>query len=433
MQLRHEVERLEQRLASVEAKLSQPAPAPPPAVLSSWTQGLHLSGYLQLQYGRSDLSEDQIQQGGASLNQDAFVVRRARLRVRGEWDFSGFLLEIDGNTVNGASVGLRRAEAFLFWRSADAKSDRPASDFDAFKEAPPYIKATAGLTRIPFGHEVPEPENELLFMERTTASLAFFPGPQDVGLVVSGGVGPLRYALGVMGGYPSASGVSIPLTAQPTWVGRLGAARPGRDSFEISGGVSFLDGTGLSPGTDATKATLQWQDLNENGVVDTGEVVGIPGASARPSETFSRWAVDADFEVGFRTKAGWTRLATEAALASNLDRGLFVADPVFLGRDLRETSFFVSLEQDITRFAFVGVRADLYNPDSDFLTSDRGQPMVTDQTITTISPHAGLVLPGRGRLVFQYNFVNNAEGLALNGVPTSLDSNNWTVRLQAEF
>jgi hypothetical protein len=422
------VELLEQRLASVESKLAQPPPPPPAPPASSWTQGLHLSAYLQLQYGRSDLSQDQLQQGGTPLNQDAFVVRRGRLRLRGEWSFAGFLIEIDGNTVNGASVGLRRAEAFFFLKN-------PAAD------APPYIKATAGLTRIPFGYEVPQPENDYLFTERTTGSLAFFPGPQDVGFTLSGGVGPLRYSLGVMGGYPSASGVNIPLTAEPTWVGRLGATRPNAESFEISGGVSFLDGTGLSPGSDATKSTLQWQDLNENGVVDAGEVIGVPGAAARPSATFTRWAVDADFEVGFRTRAGWTRLAAEATIASNLDRGLFVADPVFLGRQLRETSFFVSIVQDITRFAFVGIRADLYNPDADYLTSDRGQPMVTDQTITTISPLAGLVLPagltpgmpGKGRLVFQYNIINNAEGLALSGVPTNLDSNNWTLRLQAEF
>ena len=294
-------------------------------------------------------------------------------------------------------------------------------------------RAIVGLTKIPFGYELPLREDELIFMERSTASLAFFPGSQDVGVIASGGVGPFRYAGGIMGGAPSPSSVDIPLTGEPTFVGRVGAESTHAGSFEWAGGVSFLSGTGLSAGSGATKNSLVWEDLNENGSVDPGEIVGIPGASARPSATFNRWGVNADLRAGLLTPAGWTRVFAEGTVASNLDRGLYPADPVFLGRNLRETGVVAGFLQEATRFGLVGFRVDSYNPDSDFFDPRRGTPMVTSQNITTFSPLVGAVWPGRGRLEFQYNVVENLQGRQLNGVPTELRDNSWTLRAEVFF
>ena len=86
-----------------------------------------------------------------------------------------------------------------------------------------------------------------------------------------------------------------------------------------------------------------------------------------------------------------SRLIGEGSLASNLDRGLFVADPVATGIDVRELGFYAPFVQDIARWRFVGFRVDVYNPNADFFDSRR-RPAAppTSQAITTLSPLVGV-------------------------------------------
>jgi hypothetical protein len=63
----------------------------------TWVRGLAISGYVQAQYQNSQLSADQLSADGAALNQDRFLVRRARLRVDRSWEFALATLEVDGN------------------------------------------------------------------------------------------------------------------------------------------------------------------------------------------------------------------------------------------------------------------------------------------------------------------------------------------------
>ena len=117
----------------------------------------------------------------------------------------------------------------------------------------------------------------------------------------------------------------------------------------ISGGVSFLNGTGFHAGTVATKPTVQWNDLNANGVVDPGEITGIPGQAATPSATFSHWALASTSSCDCARPIGRGLLYGEAYVASNLDRGLDVADPVASGVSLREIGWYVAYAQEVTR------------------------------------------------------------------------------------
>src|SRR5262249_15348406 len=145
-------------------------------------------------------SQDQLQQGGALLNQDRFLIRRARLRLDAAFPCSELTLELDGNTARGPSFGLRRAEASLVLRPRpwDGKVvSREARDAE-----PPLAMLTFGLTEIPFGFELTDSNRNRVFMERSQASLAFFPGEPDVGLRLSGGIGFFRYALAILNGEP---------------------------------------------------------------------------------------------------------------------------------------------------------------------------------------------------------------------------------------
>jgi hypothetical protein len=55
----------------------------------------------------------------------------------------------------------------------------------------------------------------------------------------------------------------------------------------------------------------------------------------------------------------------EIAYGTNLDRGLLVADPVDLQRDVRELGMSFAILQDAGPHAQVGVRYDRYNADRD--------------------------------------------------------------------
>jgi hypothetical protein len=390
----------------------------------TWAKGLTISGYVQAQYQQSQLSADQLSADGTPLNQDRFLVRRARLRVDRGWDFAYATLEIDGNNNNGLAFGLRRAEAGLLWRAKDSS-------------APPLLVFRAGLMDIPFGYELVEPNRSRLFLERTTASRAFFPGDQDFGAQLSGAMGVFRYAVGAFDGTPVSdsepTATGFDLTSEKDFMARFGAETQPAKAVGVAGGVSFLNGTGLHEGTVATKGTLQWSDLNGNGVVDPGEVTGVPGQAATPSTTFNRWAVGVDVELRVRTPIGRGLLYGEAYVATNYDRGLFVADPVTTGISLREIGWYVAYAQEVTRWGLVGLRVDAYNPNGD-ATAQRGAALLpVDQTITTWSPLFGVVLPDHARLVFEYDRILNHSGLSSSGVPTQLAEDQWALRLQVEL
>lgn len=450
-ELRAEVAALRERLEHVEAEHDTPAPAPTPApptgprlrldpdprtvevgfgrFVAPADYGLRISGYLQTQYFYSQLSENQYQQGGVPLNRDGFAVRRGRLRVSGDWKFVAFAFEVDGSTTRGPFIGVRQAHVSALWRNPDAKK-------------PPYIMATAGLTEVPFGYELRLPQRDLYFMERSLGGLALFPGPVDIGLRLRGGVGPFRYDLGVMNGspLPDVAGIKqgFDPTKKPDVMGRLGFdVRP--KHVAISGGASFLSGTGLHQGQDATKNHLEWQDLNENGTIDTGETFSVPGTAALPSVKFSRWAVNADLELAITSKIGLSQIFGEVTIAQNLDRGLFVADPFATGSSLRHLQAYAAYLQDITKWAVAGLRYDFYDYDSDLLTEQRGRSVPADARIHTFSPLVGAVLPGgivpgiRARLLLQYDVVLDALGRDRRGVPANLKNDQLTVRVHLEF
>lgn len=393
------------------------------------TWGVRLSGYVQTQYLHSQLSQDQIQQGGAPLNRDGFSIRRGRVRVSGDWKHFAFDFELDASTTRGPFVGIRQASVSFVYRNPDAAR-------------PPYLMVTAGLTETPFGHEMRLGQRDMLFMERSLGSLAFFPGPVDVGLRVRGGLGAFRYDLAVLNGTPlddrAGARNSVDATRAPDYAGRVGfEVRPKR--VAVGGGVSLLHGTGFHRGQDATKGRVEWSDLNENGVLDSGELVAIPGMAATPSLNFRRWAVGADLQLALRSKAGWSQILLEATMASNLDRDLVVADPVTAGADLRELQAYAAFLQELYRWALIGARYDYYDPNSDLLDRRRGLFVPANAAIHTISPLAGALLPAgivpgfRARLVVQYDAIIDALGRDSRGVPANLRNDQITVRLQGEF
>jgi len=411
----------------------QPTPLAPetPAVVAEkpraapdavTTLGFRIAGYVQAQLQHNQSSEDQLQQSGAPLNQNEFLVRRARLRFDREWEFASATLELDANTVRGPTVGLRRAEAALFYRGQNAT------------DVPPLVMLSVGVLDIPFGFELDEATRVRWFMERSVGSGALFPTEMDAGAKISGAASFLRYAVAVTNGEPvDARGFPRDPNSNKDVIGRFNAVGKPVKQLQLGGGTSFAIGKGFHAGQPATKSTLAWNDVNQDGLAQPSELVGLPGSAATPSENFKRWAIGLDFAVGLQTSLGLSRLVAEAFVASNYDRGYAVSDPVQTTLDARQAGGYVAFTQELTRYGLVGFRAAVYDPNSDLVETRAAKTLPKTQTVKTFSPLAGLVLPNRARLLFQYDFVRDYLARDAVGVPTDAKNDQWTLRLQVEL
>ena len=327
-------------------------------------------------------SQNQLNPSGAPLNQNEIFIRRARLRAAlDRWWVAG-LVEFDGNTVNGTQARLIGAEASL--------------KFPPERGNPlPLLMATIGLFKIPFGFEVGQSDRERLFLERSTAEHGLFPGEYDAGVRLQGGWRFARYAFAFMDGEPIGEKTGFPLhdpNSEKDFVGRVGIDTPIAPMVWVAGGFSGLSGTGFHPGTPATKATLQFTDRNGNGVLSgPNEIMVIPGASATPSQNFSRFGYGADLRFGVNEPSlGATVLWSELYWAKNLDRAVLPADPVAFGRDYREFGFYVGVTQDLGPHLQAGVRYDFYNPDADSVNTVMGATKPTALAYQTVAFAAAL-------------------------------------------
>ncbi|HTQ06852.1 MAG TPA: hypothetical protein VMI54_23505 [Polyangiaceae bacterium] len=410
------------------APTAPPPPTTPSAAAPAATPAepfVELHGYAQVEFQSHQDSQDQLQQNGTTpLNQNRFLVRRGRLIARRAWEYTSLEFELDGNTTNGPSFSLYRAEASAFYRLSEDRNQAP------------LVQLTMGLFRLPFGMELPESPSTRWYMERTQVSRALFPTEIDLGARLSGAYGPLRYAAALTNGEPAGekSGFALqdPNKAKDFTINAGATGKP-LDAVTITGGVSAIKGEGFHPGTPATKSIATWVDANENGVVDTGELVGSPGRAAVASQNFDRWALGGDLEVEVKTPIGATRVLGEVVAAKNLDRGFFPADPVSAGSDLREFGYFVGFTQELTPYAVVGFRMDFYDPNADATDKRAGKTLPATNSVTTYSPLVGVTLPQRARLVFQYDIIKDHLGRNLEGVPADLKNNAWTLRMQVSL
>ncbi len=417
-----------------DAKKTAPVPTPPMAHDESWLETIvapfSVTAFMQSDVHGSQASEDEVQQGGTLLNEDRFVLRTARARLDASWTYVHAQLELEASTVHGPSI--RPYHAYGTLRVPSPK-----------KDAPPLASASLGLFDTPYGFEAPESPRTRWFMERSTSNRAFFPGVPDLGLWVYGALGPFRWSFAAMNGEPLDTmyqGVA-PVSAKQL-VMRLGFDAHPREDLEISGDVSSLRGKGFHPGTDASKNLVTWNDVNEDGAIQPAELSGQAASAAVPSQLFDRWAVGADVQIRLRTKLGETTLSGELTVGDNLDRGVYVADPVFLGQDTRELGGEIGLTQEITKWAVVGFRFDHYDPNLDAFDKRAGQLIPTNRTIQTYSPLVGFVFPGvvthgraygKARLLFQYDVIRDHLARGSSGLPADLANDAWTVRLQVEL
>jgi hypothetical protein len=406
--------------AAPAAKASAPAEAKSDApVLPA---GLTISGYLHAQYQHSAASEDQLNASGRPINETELVLRRARLRLDRAWDYAAATLELDANSVSGVTVGIRRAEASIFYRGRNGNA------------LPPLLGLVVGITDLPFGFELGESARDRIFMERSLGSTALFPTEADAGAKLFGAYSVLRYAVAASNGEPvDRNGLPHDPNAAKDISGRFGAEGEVARGFTLGGGTSFVAGTGFHRGQPARKSIIRWRDDNEDGVLQANEVIATPGTAATPSKNFDRWVLGLDLETSLLTPIGRTILYGEAFVASSYDRGYAPADPAVSGVGVREAGGYVALAQELTKYGLVGVRVSLYDPNSDLVETRAAETVPKIQTVKTFSGLGALLLPGRARLSFQYDLIKDYLARDSLGVPSNADNNRWTLRLGVDL
>lgn len=359
------------------------------------------------------------------LNEVRFLIRRAHLRAEASWRFLGAAVEVMGTTLRDPPVRLFAAEASFGWPEPRPGSGRR-----------PSVGLSLGLLRVPFGLDLRANAQERFFLERAALARALFPGDNDLGLVVHGAVWLLRLQLGVMNGHPLGERAfpALDPSAAKDLLGRLGIDAPLPRGVTLAAGVSGLWGTGFHAGTPSTKDSVSFRDLNGDGVVQLSELSPVFGTAATPSQTFGRSALGVDLHLSAPIpRLGRLAIFGEIVWATNLDRGLFLADPVAVGRDLRELGVYVALTQELTRHAQIGARFDRYDPDADADEQLGPARVPVDVSFTTVSVAAAARLPPWGRLVVEYDHQRNALGRTQGGLPTTLNSDALTLRGEVVF
>jgi hypothetical protein len=424
--LRETVEAQQRALADLDARVSKTEAA---------NEALAISGYLHVDWNAfRQSSQNEVNPSSREpLNEDRFVLRRARLRVASDQGLVHGVFMIDANTIKGPQVRPWNAEASLKWpcntpyRGPAAVAQSTASE--------PFVIVSAGLIMTPFGFEVTELENERPHLERSTMSNELVPQSYDLGVRVLGGYKFVNYALGIMNGDPIGE-QTFPgrdPNKSKDLVFRVGVSTEVTDGVRIDAGFSGLTGRGFHEGNAPSKDQLVWRDQNEDGIVQQTELQSLPGSPATPSEGFQRFALGGDARLHVRIPViGELTLRTELVRAKNLARGVFVADPVSSSRDLRELGWYVGATQELTRWAMVGVRYDLFDPDTDAQDQRPFAVVPKDSSVSTWALMA-MARWKKARLVAEYDRRKNAFGRDASGAPTTLADDSFTLRAVVGF
>jgi hypothetical protein len=412
--------------AQVEGGREAAAPDGRPS-LAAIVLDSQLSGFMQVDYLRRDISIDELSQDGREpLNEDGFLFRHARLRLDRDWTWVGMSAETeffaDGNTA--------RPVAF------DVHAQMPGE-----RGKPPVVQFRAGLFPIPFGYEnFNQSDYQRFFGERTLFVQGFVPGRFDLGAALSGHLWNVDWIVAVQNGQPLGApdfAYSDPNSAKD-FAGRVRVSGEILPRLNAAVAVSVLAGEGFSPGTPATKDSFEWRDLDEDGRVLPSELIPIAGSAARASENFDRWGMGSDIQLWTQIpRLGELMVYGEAAVAVNLDRAIAPADPVTLGRDQRGLGFYMAATQEVTEYSTVGVRYEQYEPNVDELEMFDGRTVVTRRRFRMvtagISGNLKISNYTRARVLAEYEYQRNSLGRDERGRPDHLDNNTLRVRFEVAF
>ena len=386
-----------------------------------------LTGYVQADaVAYAEGSQDEIDPAtGAPLAQEHIAIPRASLRADGHKGALSGELELEAFTSRATlpeptqTSGVRIETAQVAWHHEQ------------------LVEIVGGLFRTPFGASTPVSPRDRIFLELPTVNRALFPGDIDGGVMIDGRYGVARYSVAMMNGAPvgDTQWKGVDPSASYDFVGRIGAdwstkAFWGHPHAEL--GISALTGRALHPGTPPTKDHIQWVDDNHDGMIQQTELQVIPGTPGEPSQSFAHSALGLDAAFGWCLQwAGAGRAFFEGEIATDLDRGLYFADPIANSRKLRELGFQIGALQRIGPHALAGIRYDRYDADRD-ATEQRYSLVGVHRVFSTWAFLAATTWDNT-RVSIEYDRARNPLGRDDTGAPATREDDRLTVRAQVGF
>lgn len=255
-----------------------PAPAPRVATLGGNGKSLALGGYLHIQGEAGDAPDERFPA------EDRFLVRRARLALRGAYsDDIGYLLQTEfgnGNLACNTNLRVQLMDAFVIWRPRE------------------QAQVTVGQFRAPYGAEQLQADTTLIFAERAQASDRLTL-PRQVGAMVAGAVVDRRvnYAAAVFNGTNLNNGGND--NDNGLFVGRLGATVVERVGLKLTAGANAFttrdrdatfDGTRRGRGLDVQLAAGRFEAMGEWLRTDRESITGADTSA-------TGWAVGAAYRL----------------------------------------------------------------------------------------------------------------------------------------
>ena len=389
--------------------------------------GFLLSGYAQGQFFSSADSQDQLQQGGAFLNQDQFVVP-------------------PGAAARRPALALRRAGArdrrqhHARARRSACGARRPRCSGIATATATPLVMLTRrACSTCRSATSCPPRRARASSWSGRSSSTALFPGAGRRRRAPGG-----RVAVPALRGRRSSTAsrstrarrgrsAAIPTRAKDI-VGASGRRRGARDRAARSRAASRSCAARASTRAPTPpRAAPSGSTPTRTALIDLGEVVAVSGAAATPSANFRRWAVGADLRLALRTPLGLTRLSGEVMLASNLDRGLFVADPVADRPRRARARLLRRARPGPHAWGSSASASTSTTRNADAFDSRAGQLLPASQTITTCRRWSASV-PASARGSSSSTTASSTSWRATaRGVPTDLTNDRLTARLQVDL
>jgi hypothetical protein len=222
-------------------------------------------------------------------------------------------------------------------------------------------------------------------------------------------------------------------TSAKDLVARTHVVVPLSRRFTFNVGFSGLSGVGFHSGDAAVKPTLLWLDSNENGLVELSELTATSGRPATASKTFKRDALGVDLSGQINwERVGKTEFVAEIVRSKNLDRGLFPADPVSQGRDLRELGWSVRVSQEIGNVGQLAFRYAYYDPDADSTRTKLDSVIPTNASLSLWSFSAS-VRTASTRFLLEYDHNNDHRGRNILGSPVRLRDDALTLRMELKM
>jgi hypothetical protein len=375
----------------------------------------------------SQASQDQLDPAtGEPLAQERFTIPRAALRADGHKGRLGAELELEAFTSRATlpeptqTSGVRLETAWVSWHEKE------------------LLEIRAGVMRVPFGVSTPSSPRDRIFLELPTFSRALFPGDLDGGVTAQGHYGLVRWSLAAMNGALAgdAQWKGKDPSSSYDFVGRVGAEWSTRAFWghpRVTFGVSALSGRALHPGTGPTKDHIQWVDDNHDGLIQATELQVIAGTPGEPSVGFDHRGVGLDASFSWcLVWAGRGTAFAEGAIATDLDRGLYVADPIANSRKLRELGYTVGAVQHLGPHALAGVRYDRYDADRD-AAEQEGITLVGVHRVFSTWSFLAATTWDNTRVTLEYDRGRNPLGRDDSGAPATREDDRLTVRAQVGF